>query len=374
MISRIAAVCAVALAPILFWQSASNAGVPQAASWNGFETSKLAQAQLQIDSEDGAFTRLTAPPAALSLATKGYIMEPMATTGLMILSLDPAMTQDQQRRSALVLKTVELHKRDKLAQALAMEEAIESEDYSYTFARFDDLAAMRLETVGPLVSALQPLLETEEKRARLREALEEQPRWSDKFWQSVPADDRQFGGYLTLRDELEPEFDIETKNRLVAIFVRRGMRAEAFSLVEDSFEQQTIDQFGYVNSPEFPPIGWQLTTGSNASLEVAGGGNYRVFLARSQADALARQLVNLPAGDYILSATAQPSSMLDFLSLRLLCIGETSRQSRTLRAELNQPFSIGADCSDYILEIYGDAWNSPTDVRGELGSLSLEAR
>lgn len=374
MIGKIAAACAVAFAPILFWQSASNAGVPQAASWNGFQTSKLARGLLQIESDDGDFVRFVAPPSALSLAARGYIMEPMATTSLVILAKAPELEGDPQRRNSLILGSVELHKRDRLAQAFAIEEALRNANYAYVYERFDDLAALRLETVGPLVSALQPLLENEEGRASLREALEKRPRWSDKFWGNVPTADLQFAGYLALRDELEPEFDLETKNRLVATFVRRGMRAEAFSLVEDSFEQQTIDQFGYINSSEFPPIGWQLTKSSSASLEEAGEGSYRVFLARSQADVLARQLVKLPPGDYQLSATAQPSSMFDFLSLRLLCVGETSRPSRTLRAELNQPFPIEADCSDYILEIYGDAWNSATDMRGELGSLNLEAR
>ncbi len=372
MMGKLLAILSALLAPVLFWQATSNAGVSHLGFWNGFRTAELARSILAPQANDQSGVILGISETSLALARQSYASEPLATTSLAILSQSPSIQQSPERRKALIEGTVRLHKRDKLAQALAIEEALRETNYERAFSHFDDLAEMRSEMVRPLIEALQPLLVSDEGRAVLTDALREQPVWSRQLWNSIPNGDEEFDGYLTLREENQPDLDDQALGKLVAALARRGRIAEAHALAKSSLGD-ALDERWFVDSPTLPPFGWTFSMGANASMVESAERTYSFFIARAQSALLAKQLVSLPPGQYRLSGQVTPQSSVGAIGGRLTCDEAPRENAETREFNLDDTITIGPDCSVYQVEIYGDAWNATTDVRGEIHQISLIA-
>jgi hypothetical protein len=372
MIGKLLAILSALLAPVLFWQATSNAGVSHLGFWNGFRTAELARSTLTPQADDQGGVSLGISEISLALARRSYASEPLATTSLTILSQSPSILQEPERRKALIEGTVRLHRRDKLAQALAIEEALREADYERAFSHFDDLAEMRSDMVQPLIEALQPLLVSDEGRAVLADALSEQPVWSRQLWNSIPAGDEEFDGYLTLREENQPNLDDQALGKLVAALAQRGRIAEAHALAETSLGD-ALDEHWFVDSPTLPPFGWTFSMGANASMVVSAERTYSFFIARAQSALLARQIVSLPPGQYRMSGQVTPRSSSGAISGRLRCDERSNKTTATRVFNFDDTITVGPDCTVYQVEIYGDAWNATTDVRGEINQVSLIA-
>jgi len=356
------------MAPVLFWQALANVGLPMAVSWNGFQTAKAAQARMRTAENDAGILSVVADDSVATLALSGYAKEPLATAAVFVIAQSSvASGLSAAERAMLIERAVEFHKRDKLVQVLALEQAVSRSDYKAAFQHLDALAKMRAEVIAPILDNFQPLLAQTEGRKILEEALSDDPTWAAMFWSRVPTERAQLAGYRTLKNQLDPSLRSDDIQRLLNSLVINELYDDGIALVE-SLGTQKIQPSRFIDSTSFPPIGWTVQKDANIAFSETAPRQYSVFLARTHAGALASQVVVASGGEYNLTVGDIEGKLKPYLKWRLQCI---SKVEQRFEAPLGRSILLPDDCPHWLLTLYGDAWDASTDVAGQIGLIDF---
>lgn len=358
-------------APVLFLQGQANAGKPGPAyGWNGYNLANLSRGSLRVEASE-ANVSVNVEEAGLALARRAFAAEPLATDALFVLAADERSKGNTQAMQALLDGANSLDKRNRNIGALQLEQAALSGDLEQTFAIVDRLATVHPRLTGDFVQPLVAALGQDAAVPVLAEALAGEPVWAEAFWRAVPADPQLVSRMFALRQQVSVGTTPQSDASLLAGLVAQGRYAESFAFWDD-VAGGADNVYGFVDSTDFAPFGWDLETSGERAMSTRGEGRYDIYIQTETSGSLARQLLRLPTGEFSFSADITPRSDAAAITASLTCADNDSALAPAQPLDEVVSWSVSGACSAYWLELRGGAWERRDALRATIADMQFQ--
>jgi hypothetical protein len=357
-------------APFAFFQAAANAGIDApswARAWNGFRLADEALGRLSGDPQNPE-AGLTLGPGAAALARAAYRREPMATDALFVLELAQSSLDEDYRAGPIATQGAVLDKRNGLLQLLMIADAAGRENFADLFTHADLLSAAHPNLADAVAAPLFERLGDPAAMPLIGEALARNPRWAGAFKRTVPTGDAALRNYLALRREAGEPW--ESDGWLVRVLANKGMYRDAIGLWRE-IAGPSADRFAFSTGAEYAPVGWQLAESGDGAARIGEDGAMFAWMERGADGELARQLLELPPGRYLLEVNIEAREAAPPpLTIALQCAGASAASRRPLTERTE--FVVGdAGCAAYWLILGASAHDSRRDVETTLSGWRL---
>lgn len=364
-------VAVLSLAPFLFLQGLANArAAPGPVDWNGFWKADVAQNFLEAEENEGQLV-LEISSAGRELAYEAFVEEPFATDALFLLAVAYRNEGRLENAVNLVEQGLGLDKRNRQLGILDLERAAIAGDFESVFAAIDRLTTTSPRLVEQFVRPLSAALDQEDTIPVIEDALDTNPRWAPAFWNSVPSSFAGVTNMLALRERTSIGTTSESDARLLGMLFQMGQFEPAFAFWDNSPYSTGIGFEAFIDSLEYPPLGWVAASSGDRSFSPGQAGEYEVFVEQGTFGELARQLVRLEPGTYSFAADVKPKVEAGFLDVTLNCA--TADADTAMRRSLDEraEWEVGDDCSFFWLVLEGSAWDRRSDLRASISGLAF---
>ncbi len=364
----------VLLMPVLLLQGLANARMSGGPiQWNGFWEADLARAFLQADDSDGQL-RISINDIGLSFARSAFEKEPFATDALFLFVVDERARGNDEAVREILKIGVALDKRNQRLGAFEMEQAISARDYTKTFAVIDRLTTINPSLIDELVQPLASAMGQPDMVPVVRTALEAQPAWAEAFWRAAPANEDGLLAMYDLRQQIDFGTSEESDAAMLSGLVQTGNYSEAFDFWDQAKFIASGNEFGFVETTQSPPLGWQATITGSRSFTETQPGIFSVFVEEQTFGELARQLVRLDAGSYNFSADVSPAIEDAALNISLQCAENGNEVGNVQSLAEGPAWTVTQDCNFFWLLLSGTAWERNSPVLGEVSNMALARR
>jgi hypothetical protein len=365
----VAAAALLLAAPFAYFQAAANAGMdaPQwARSWNGFRLADEALGRLAGDPQKPE-AGLALGPGAAALARAAYAREPMATDALFVLELARTPLAENYRAGPIAKQGAALDKRNGLLQLLMIADAAGRENFPDLFAHADLLAAAHPNLADAVAAPLFERLGDPAAMPLIADALAREPRWAGAFKRTVPSGDAALRNYLALRRKAGERW--ESDGWLIEALANRGMYRDAIALWRQ-IAGPDADRFGFATNAEYAPVGWRFAESGDGAARIGEDGAMFVWMQRGADGELARQLLELPPGRYVLETKIESRDADPPLTVAQQCAGSSPEAARPLTERTE--FVVGdAGCEAHWLVLGATALDSRRDLEATLSGWRL---
>ncbi|MEI9852608.1 MAG: hypothetical protein WDN24_19100 [Sphingomonas sp.] len=288
--------------------SYSAPGVALAASpRNGFAYQQLALAHLAATGGDLRTVRI--PNADAVLAREALRREPLATGAISLLGLASASAGASGSAEALFLAANRLDKREPIASGWLIERYRAAGRPDEVLRLLGDALKVRPGMTQQVMPALAIGLAQPGTTGFFRSALSRYPEWRKGFWDAVATTPAALPNAAELRARMlrdgEPLGDVD--RQLVDAFVRAGRfdLAIAFSrgIPQREATRELVRDPAFADEGPLPPLDWELHSDGRigAALNTTSG-TLEITALQGTGGIVARQLIEVPPGDYLLRA------------------------------------------------------------------------
>lgn len=362
----------IVAAPVLFLQGQANAGKPGPSfGWNGYNLATLAMGGLRVE-QSGSSVSMVVDDRGLALARRAFAAEPLASDALFIMAINERAAGDQARMQGILDGANALDKRNRNIGALQLEQTVLAGELQDTFSIVDRLATVHPRLTDDFVQPLVGALAQEDAVPVLAAALQEGPIWAEAFWKAVPAEPQLVSRMFDLRQLADAGTTPESDAALLAGLVAQGRFGESFAFW-DQVAGASDNQFGFVDSVQFAPFGWELETSGERAMSARGEGRYEVYIQTETSGSLGRQLLRLPAGSYSFTADIAPRGDAAAIRASLICADSNEAIGNAQPLDEAASWTVSGSCSAYWLELDGGAWDRRDAMRATISDMRFQA-
>ncbi len=302
------------------------------------------------------------------IAERAFAHEPNASSAVTVMALG---AQEQSRRR-LMEQSVELSRRDSLTSAWMIFDNGKRDDLDGVLEYYD----ISMRTSGIASSTFLPVVAKVLADDRfidpLAKLLAKNPPWARRFWEIIIYEKPSLSNAATLRLELIDEEKIPANvyadNALIQNLVAAGLFDEALQLYHRLTGRKATGRSfvrggNFEQASTYPPLDWQVVSNGDFGSDIdSANGTMNVSAIGSAGGIFARQLIKLPAGDFIFSATlnSAPEGM-GILIAELKCAQAITPRFKPVKIPLRAGKNvrtvegIRSNCSYYWLDISGRA-------------------
>lgn len=359
-------------APFVLLQGLANARVsPALIAWNGFWQADLAGNFVTAEQNDERL-ELSVNPLGRELAISAFASEPFATDALFLTAVDLRTQGKTDEFDRLLELALGLDKRNRQLGVLELEKAAVEGDLPKTFAVIDRLGLTNPQVLSQFIIPMTALLDREDSLPVFSDALRNDPPWAPAFWNSMPQTPQGVINMYRLRESVDVGTSSETDQRLMAAL---GIH-ERYDLAIDFWdylrEDGASDDFAFLPSLEFQPIGWRPSDARGLTFRDLGEGEFEIFVEQQTSGELARQLLRLKPGEYRLKASASPVSGMQDIRAGLVCADSEQPLTDWQVLEERPRWQAAAGCEHYWLVLSASAWESRGGLRYVLSDMRIE--
>lgn len=367
MTFRVILACLVLLsAPYwaLYAQAASGGSLP---SWaeriDGFRLADTARGEVRA-SGDGEEASLAVRKTTVSKARSAYSAEPFATDALFVTAL-----ASSEKGQAILSAAREIDKRNSLVGLSLLQLEAQRNATKEVLALVDQLTRVRPQLAPQFVSVLSNSLAEESSLPLLEQALATNPPWAASFWRKVPKDDATLTRFVNLREKISPPADLTSERSLLQTLI-------GFERFEKAFELYAQFQQRNHAGSQYPPLDWQLIQTRDVRARQTPDSSYDLFIRRETGGRIAKKLVRLETGEFLLSGELLGRQGEANLNAELQCARNDADQTWLARAGFpGARWSIPQGSCEYAwLTLAGSAWDSSLDFHGTIEGLSFQRR
>lgn len=374
-LKRLALALGVAVfAPVVALQAMSNAELPVPSSvysWNGFNKANLALARLEVGEVDSrGMPEFSVRDPGPQLAREAFSAEPLASDALFVLAVERQTIDGAENARGFVALASQLEQRNRYLGLLRLQEAMADADIDAAFAVLDQFTLVRPETAEAMAAAMSPLVADPALRSQIGEALERDPVWGPTFWMQAPRNQAAVAGLLALRTQVDAGTSQASDENLLSAAVRAGFYTEALTQW-GAMTDAPASSIAYLPGEEYAPIGWQFEKTARRSMNVLSSGGYSVVLDGNASGEIGRQLVRLPAGNYVLELEGDRSLLANMQSA-LTCVDSEASPIWQDVGPMTS-FAVDGTCRTYWLMLSADNYEQRSDLRGTITSIDFRA-
>lgn len=292
---------------------------------NGFAYQQRA---LDHAAASGSLRKLRVPAADVALAREALRREPLAAEAVSLIALGDASAGKRDRARRLFLLANRINKREQIANIWLIEDNRVAGRAREVLNLIDDAIKVRPALADQFLPALAQGLTQPGTVPFFRAMLLQHPDWKTRFWGAVADNPAALTNAAELRDRMlrRGEKPGEIDRVLLGAFVRAGrfdlVMSSARHLAPRDPSGELVRDPVFAGANAFPPLDWELRTDGRIGAAVHGSsGTLEINALPGAGGLVARQLIEVPPGDYVLRAklgVARLSSGSE-LVVRLAC-------------------------------------------------------
>ena len=308
-------------------------------------------------------------------ARHSYRLEPLSPESHAILAL---AQKDSARRSEVIDAASRLNRRNKMLQALVLEERVLAEDYSGVLETLDQILRVRPSRSQDLYPVLLTVFAQEGAVEEFQKVLDGTSPWHEKFLTFAVSEPAALLNLAELRSQ--QNFDNENFDKaLLRGLVREGQLKVAYSLYE-----QFGDGVGGIRgtgrltwNSTYDPLDWRLTDGADyRAVPSLDSTDLELYVRPGHGGVFARRIIRAPDAPFSMSAEHQitPIASTERVSLSLTCMQARKPFYEAQFGETKLSFSIDelpADCPFIELALSARAWAGESAIKGTISSLEI---
>lgn len=356
------------------WLAMSAAGSvlaavsPQAALMlfpkNGFAYQERARAA----STAGSIRELRITPAQLADAREALRREPLASTALTLIGIERGTRGKPDEALRIVAGAHAIDKRQILANGwLIGHYGTQPGRSREVLELLDEALRVQPELGQQYMPAFAQALTNADTIPVFQRLLRGKPGWEQQFWQAVSASDAALPNAEVLRARIlaGPEEPGQIDDLLIAAFIRARRMDLALSYSKSLGDRpedrdNLLRNSSFSATPRMPPLDWELINDGRLGAAVdEGRGTLEVNAIAGSGGTVARQLVALPPGNYVLLVKLGRESLTrgSDLTVRIHCAetndGTLPSLSEKVQGDVDRAFAIPADsgCRFYWVEL-----------------------
>ncbi|MCW3835399.1 hypothetical protein ACFQ1E_07355 [Sphingomonas canadensis] len=390
---RVLLIWGVALLAAVFLGASALGGVAKGSSpalalsvspRNGFAYQNLAAQKLILAGTN--FQNGGAAAGQAALAREALRREPYAVTAISILAMASEARGDGRRAGELFRMANAFSKREQIANSWLILDSSKSGDGAAALRLVDEALRVRPDQATLYVPALAQGLAQPGVVPFFRAALARNPDWSGQFWSAVTEVPAALPNAVQLREQMlggtKEAGDIDrelvlalVKNERFDLAMQLGRRFAPIDL-----SVGLVRNPGFAEEETLPPLDWDLLSDgrTGAALDPVAG-VLEVSAESGSSGVVARQLVEVPPGDYALLAklatATLPSGSELLFHLRCAGAGATPPLLARLEGEVDLRFTAEPDSCRYRwLEIEFSAIDASSSASARLGDVRISAQ
>lgn len=285
---------------------------------NGYASETLASNSLKaaVAANDGRFPN-SVDPAAEAAAKQAFLAEPITPEAIAVLALGTT----EGKQSELMHKALALSRRQQLVLGWMIVDAGTRDDIPAILSHYDTMLRTSSSAASVVIPVVVQALKNDSFVKPLATLLRKNPHWAGSFWETAVKTPDAIVNISLLRQNLP---------RKIAVNNPFQDRALIYKLVEEGFTEQAEvlysfltpqnNQYTIVNDPDFlaqapyPPFDWQLFSTGEYGAAIKKS-HLHISAISNSGGLLARQLIRLPAGEYLLRVELEedtpPNAQLD---------------------------------------------------------------
>lgn len=314
-------------------------------------------------------------PDQLADAREALRREPLASTALTLIGIDRDLQGKHDEAVTIIAGAHAINKRQILANG-------------WLIGRYGTQPGRTREVLGLLDEALRidpglaaqympafaQALTNPDTIPVFQRLLAGKPGWEPQFWQAVSASDAALPNAEVLRARIlaGPEEPGEIDDLLMAAFIRARRMDLALSYAKSLPDRpedrdNLLRNSSFTATPRMPPLDWELINDGRIGAAVdEGRGTLQLDAIAGSVGTVARQLVALPPGNYVLlvKLAREEFARGSDLTIRIHC-AEASDQtlpslSEKVEGDVDRTFAIPADskCRFFWVELVFSALDS----------------
>jgi hypothetical protein len=327
------------------------------------------------------------PPEAVELARQALLKEPLSDTAAGVLALEANAAERLAAARPLFRDIYRINRRNELVTLWLARDAANRGDIAATLTHFDEVLRTSKEARTVMLSRFALATADPSFRQQVARLLRTKPPWSQEFWSVAPdvqGAARSVGELRLLLADSDIDFQPADDQKLADKLLNGG----DFALVEQLYRAETkghADPGGeFVRNASFdrptvlPLVDWQTYSIGDYGSEIAAKDGLMLFSATTApGGAVAREWVSLPPGNYVLSAKMKTIARGkdDRVLARLSCLraptGSRTTDIPLREGETRAPFTVGAGCSEFWLDVVAAPDERSSGFDGELDLLSI---
>ena len=350
--------------------------------FNGFAAEKIVSRRIKasLAADRGEF------PKELDELTKhwaklAFLHEPITPEAVAIL----AMAQTGETRRALMLKALQLSRRENVVALWLIQDSANRKDLSAVLRYYDTMLRTTPANNALIISILVEALSNDSALGPFTEMLSTSPPWAATFWEKAAATPKAIVNAALLRKNLHrPEETVESyrDGALISALVAEMKFETATNLYNMITAPRTgneiISNGFFKQRPQYPPLDWHLiSTGSHGAF--IANNTLQLSTLGKTGGLFARQLVKLPEAVFEIRMemkTPIPTSAELFVSIA--CAEKIPNIPTVIRIPLSalvtkQKIStMATSCRYYWLDIAGRSIGNNVGMDVALESISMK--
>lgn len=340
------------------------------ALWPGHP--EVATKQLLVQSALAARAGRPFSPAQRRRVRELAISEPLGPQPFLIEGAIAQLEGDLGRATRLYRAARLRDPRDPAARILLAELQLQGGLVQEGLANLIALNRIQQNAVSPLAPALAKYAVQPGAPAEVRRVLAREPGFAEAVLQELAADPANTGLILSIAPSLAPA---PWQDRLIEATLTGGRPVDARRLW-GRFNKARGQGPGAIFNPGFeetaarPPFNWALSSGNGGVAEYRAGGGLTVAHFGREPMILARQLLLLEPGRYVLRTEVEGTLEPGQLQWKVHCFKGGEEQMIPL-APSGAPFTIPAGCPAHWLELHGIPQEGEKQVSAVLTRVSL---
>lgn len=333
------------------------------------------QARALVSADAPSIRDLKVSPELLADALEARRREPLTSVALTLIGIDRDLRGKHDEAAAIVAGAHAIDKRELLANGwLIGHYGTRPERTREVLGLLDEALKVKPELAQQYMPAFAQALTVADTIPVFQRLLAGKPGWEPQFWQAVSASDAALPNAEVLRARIlaKGEAPGEIDDLLMASFIRAKRMDLALSYSKSLTDRpedrdNLLRNSSFSGTPRMPPLDWELANDGRLSAAVdEGRGTLQVNAVAGSVGTVARQLIALPPGNYMLLVKLAREGVArgTDLTVRIHCAESDDQAlpslSEKMTGDVDRTFAIPADsrCRFYWVELVFSALDS----------------
>lgn len=309
-------------------------------------------------------------------ARESYRLEPLTPESHAIMALTQ---KDSAQRSEVIDAASRLNRRNKMLQALVLEEQVLAQDYLGVLETLDQILRVRPSRSQDLYPVLLTVFAQKGAVEEFEKVLDGSSPWHQRFLTFAVSEPDALLNLAELRSRTNLD-DQKFDQALLQGLAREGELEVAYSLYEQFNEEAGGDPRKRSLSWDvtYDPLDWKLTYGADFRAQQSlDSPDLEIYVRPGHGGVFARRIIEAPDPPFSVSAEQQITSN-----------ASTGKVSVSLKcAQVRQPFyeiqieeaplafkieELPADCPFIEIALSARAWSGQSAIRGTISPLTID--